>query len=194
MDTVVRSSFMGIKRSSEAPTGKGPIPGLEEVFDAYHASLYRFARGLTGEDADASDLVQEAFYRYARSEIVLRDPAQSRAWLFTTLHRLFLRQRDRSRREPSQDGESLDSEVDPTERDLPRDLDAQRALAALAELEEKYRGPLTLFYLHEIPYKEIATILEIPVGTVMSRISRGKSRLAAIYHEPRDLPLPLPLP
>jgi len=181
---------MGIKPPTSTPTYEDPVPGVQEVFDAYHASLYRFAYGLARQEADASDLVQEAFFRYARSGVVLRDPAQARAWLFTTLHRLFLRQLDRSRREPFQEGENLDSEPDPTEPDLPRDLDAQRALAALGELEEKYRAPLTLFYLHEIPYREIAAVLELPIGTVMSRISRGKSRLAAIYHEPRELAQP----
>lgn len=185
---------MGIKPSTPTPTVEGPFPGVREVFDAYHAILYRFAYGLAGQEADASDLVQEAFLRYARSGVVLEQPEQARAWLFTTLHRLFLRQVHQTRREPSQEEEILDQEALPTEPDLPRELDGQRALAALGELAEHYRAPLTLFYLEEIPYREIAEILEIPLGTVMSRISRGKARLASIYHEPRELGASSPKP
>jgi RNA polymerase sigma-70 factor (ECF subfamily) len=62
-------------------------------------------------------------------------------------------------------------------------MDAQRALAALAEVDERFRVPLSLFYLEDLPYQEIATILGVPLGTVMSRIARGKAQLAKIYHE-----------
>jgi RNA polymerase sigma-70 factor (ECF subfamily) len=59
-------------------------------------------------------------------------------------------------------------------------IDGQRALDALLELDERYRAPLMLFYLEEHGYREIAEILDIPIGTVMSRLSRGKTVLRQI--------------
>lgn len=56
-------------------------------------------------------------------------------------------------------------------------FDSGRVMEALARVEENYRLPLTLFYLDDLSYKEIAETLEIPIGTVMSRLSRGKTQL-----------------
>ena len=175
--------IMGINSPSGAPTGEGPVPSVREVFDAHHVSLYRFAYSLCGQEADAKDLVQETFLRYARSGSALRDPSKARTWLFTTLRRLFLRQARHAQREPSHEEEVLDREAPAQTPDLARGMDAQRALAVLAEVDERYRVPLSLFYLKDLPYQEIAAILGVPLGTVMSRIARGKAQLAKIYHE-----------
>ena len=59
-------------------------------------------------------------------------------------------------------------------------IDGQLAMDALQEVDEVYRGPLSLFYLESLSYTEIAAMLEIPVGTVMSRLSRGRSHLRQI--------------
>ena len=73
----------------------------------------------------------------------------------------------KNRRRPS--GDSQD--------DAERQMDGQRALDLLGALEETYRVPLALFYLQQHSYKEIAAILDVPIGTVMSRLSRGKELL-----------------
>ena len=75
------------------------------------------------------------------------------------------------------------------EDDADRQMDAQRALELLSKLDETYRAPLTLFFLQQHSYREIAEILEIPIGTVMSRLSRGKEILRRqMMTEPASAP------
>ena len=71
----------------------------------------------------------------------------------------------------------VEHELPVEEKDSGRQIDAQRAVALLGELDESFRAPLTLFYLQQHSYKEIAKVLDVPIGTVMSRISRGKEQL-----------------
>src|SRR5690606_21703753 len=108
----------------------------------------------------------------------LRDRSKAKTWLFTTLHREFLSQR---RRASKFSGDPIDEEntvcTTSSDDDAERQMDGQRALDLLGKLDETYRAPLALFYLQQHSYKEIAAILEIPIGTVMSRISRGKEIL-----------------
>ena len=96
--------------------------------------------------------------------------------MFTSLYREFLRGERKRRRVVEFDSESQLPDV----QILPlaaNHVDGDVVVGALLELEEIYRVPLSLFYLKEHSYKEIAEILDVPVGTVMSRISRGKARL-----------------
>jgi len=132
---------------------------------------------LTRSEAEASDATQQTFAIWAAKGHQLRDPSKVKTWLFTTLHRECFRTR-RERQPLRLDG------LDEEKGDLPfveqateRRLDAKCALEALARLGEPYRAPLSLFYLGEHSYREIAEILGIPIGTVQSRISRGKARL-----------------
>ena len=100
-----------------------------------------------------------------------------KTWLFTTLYREFLGQKRRDDRFVETDDEELLAEpahIDPT---LVNQLDAAAVQKALHQLNEKFRAPLALFYLEQHSYREIAEILSLPIGTVMSRISRGKAEL-----------------
>ena len=90
-------------------------------------------------------------------------------------------------------------ESEPVEADpgLLSALDGATALRALAGVDEVFRAPLALFYLEELSYKDIARALDIPIGTVMSRISRGKDQLRAILHQrsaPGSIGAPSPTP
>ena len=126
----------------------------------------------------ASDLVQETFCIWAAKNSQLRDRSKAKTWLFTTLHREFLNQRRRAAKfsdEPL-DEEKAEAMLAP-EEDAERQMDGQRAMELLGALDESYRAPLALFYLQQHSYKEIAAILDIPIGTVMSRLSRGKEML-----------------
>ena len=157
----------------------------QEVFtqlvDAYYAALYRFALSLTRSEADACDLTQQTFYVWAKKGEALRDGSKAKSWLFTTLYRDFLRGRRRGERMTAIDTLPAD-EADPVslEPDTVAAMDANLVVEALQEVEEVFRAPLTLFYLEELSYQEIADALDVPIGTVMSRLSRGKSQLRTL--------------
>ena len=156
-----------------------------EVFtrlvDAHYAPLYRFALSLARNQADAGDLVQQTFYIWATKGHALREAAKAKTWLFTTLYREFLRGRRRDGRVTSlEDLPPGGSEVAAEEVDRVARLDAAMVMSALQEVDEIFRAPLTLFYLEDLSYQEIATMLDVPIGTVMSRLSRGKAQLRSV--------------
>ncbi len=149
-----------------------------ELVDAHYQALYRFGYSLTRSPDRAADLVQETFCIWAEKNSQLRDRSKAKTWLFTTLHREFLGQRRKMARfsdEPI-DENSLGAEAS-GEDDAERQMDGQRAVELLREMDEIYQAPLALFYLQQHSYKEIAEILDVPIGTVMSRLSRGKELL-----------------
>ena len=149
---------------------------------AYYEPLYRFALGLSRSEADAADLTQRAFERFGEKADSLRDQSKTKTWLFTILYRDFLQQKRHATRFPESE---LDETMDTIVMELPGPdvvADANAAVAALKALDEPFRSALALFYLQEHSYKEISEILDVPIGTVMSRISRGKELLRARIH------------
>lgn len=138
--------------------------------------LYRFALSLSRESSDAADLTQQTFLLWASKGHHLREQSKVKAWLFTSLYREFLRSERKRCRDLESGNEIQWSDV----QSLPvaaNHLDGDAVVRALLDLEEIYRAPLALFYLQEHSYKEIAATLDLPLGTVMSRISRGKAQL-----------------
>ena len=150
---------------------------FEQVVSAYYESLYRFALSLTHREADACDLTQETFQRFAEKGHQVRDPSRIKTWLFTTLYREFVDAvQSESRFTPFDPGAADQQQPAPVPAPGKR-IDEMAAREALLRLEEPYRSALTLFYLEDHSYKEIADILGVPIGTVMSRISRGRELL-----------------
>lgn len=150
---------------------------FERVVHEWYDPLYRFAWSLFRDPDDALDLTQNAFHKLAARGDGIRDFTKVKSWLFSVLHRDFLDQYRRDRRFPST---SLDFIPEPAaDGAAPRGRgeDTAAMLRALAGMEEKFRAPLTLFYMQSFSYKEIAEILDIPMGTVMSRLRRAKDRL-----------------
>ncbi len=154
------------------------------LVNAQYAPLYRFALSLTKNSSEACDLAQQTFYIWARKGEQLRDTNKAKSWLFTTLYREFLRNRRRAGHVTALE-DLPPSEADPAapEVDMVTGMDAGLVVEALQEVEEVYRVPLTLFYLEDLSYKEIAETLEVPIGTVMSRLSRGKSQLRSLLEQ-----------
>ena len=149
----------------------------EQLVSNYYAPLYRFGLSLSRNEADAGDLVQQTFYTWATKGHQLRDTSKVKTWLFTTLYRDFLAKKRHTDRFVETDDAADFIEpvhIAPSAIDV---LDAAIVQKALHALEDRYRAPVTLFYMQQHSYREIAEILEVPIGTVMSRISRGKAEL-----------------
>jgi RNA polymerase sigma-70 factor (ECF subfamily) len=154
-----------------------PALDFQQLVDDYYMPLYRFALSLSRHESDAADLTQQTFFLWASKGHQLRDSSKVKTWLFTSLYREFLgrkRQQDRFA-EPEGSCEAIAAQSVPAL--VVNQLDGEIVQRALFALEEIYRAPLTLFYLQQHSYKEIAETLEVPIGTVMSRISRGKEHL-----------------
>jgi RNA polymerase sigma-70 factor (ECF subfamily) len=135
--------------------------------------VYRYAFRLTGSQADAEDLTQQTFLVAQQKLAQLRQPERAAGWLFAICRTCFLKAR--AKRRPQ------DGQVDVTELPAPAPeigpVDSEQLQAALDELPDETRLILLLFYFEELSYREIARELDIPIGTVMSRLSRGKQRL-----------------
>jgi RNA polymerase sigma-70 factor (ECF subfamily) len=147
-----------------------------QLVDRQYAPLFRFALSLSKSEADAADLTQQTFFLWASKGDQLRDRSKAKSWLFTTLYREFLGRRRHEVRFPKVELDNVREEEMSISANR-NALDSATVLQALREVEEPFRAPLTLFYLEQFSYQEIAHILEVPVGTVMSRLSRGKTLL-----------------
>ena len=149
---------------------------FQQLVDRQYAPLYRFALSLSKSEADAADLTQQTFFLWASKGDQLRDRSKAKSWLFTTLYREFLSRRRHEVRFPKVE---LDYVREEEMSILPNvnAFDSATMLQALVEVDEPFRAPLTLFYLEQFSYQEIADLLEVPIGTVMSRLSRGKTLL-----------------
>jgi RNA polymerase sigma-70 factor (ECF subfamily) len=153
----------------------GP-PTVQTLIDEYYTGLYRYAYRLSGTAADAEDLTQETFRKALARLGQLRDPDRAKPWLYRILRNAYLhrvRGERRSRVVPL-DGVSEPAGCEP---DLPPAIDSAELQTALNELDESFRTPVILFYFEEFSYKDIADQLDLPIGTVMSRLARAKSYL-----------------
>ena len=151
-----------------------------QLVDAHYTPLFRFALSLTKNASDAGDLTQQTFFIWAKQGHALREEGKAKSWLFTTLYREFLRIRRRGDRMTAlEDLGPVESDPPAPEVDMVTGMDASLVVEALQEVDEVYRVPLTLFYMQDLSYKEIAEMIEAPIGTVMSRLSRGKAQLRA---------------
>jgi RNA polymerase sigma-70 factor (ECF subfamily) len=164
-------------RSSYSEDRQRGAVDFDQLVELHYGPLYRFAMSLTRAESDACDLVQQTFLTWATKGHQLQDVSKAKSWLFTTLHRCFLNSRRRSTRFPHLEIEEAEAELPNVEPDLVSHLDAQEALQLLSQVDEQFQAAVALFYLEDYSYNEIASILEIPLGTVKSRIARGLAQL-----------------
>jgi RNA polymerase sigma-70 factor (ECF subfamily) len=150
---------------------------FESLVGRFYEPLYQFAFSLTREEADACDLVQQTFCIWANKGHQLRDQTKVKTWLFTTLHREFLGTRRKFTRFPHIELEFAAAELPVTSPASVNRLDSAQVITMLARLDEIYQAPVALFYLQDYSYNEIAEILDVPLGTVKSRLARGLARL-----------------
>jgi len=149
----------------------------ERIVGLFYESLYRFGLSLTRNPDEACELTQETFCRLLTKGSQLRDQSKVKGWMFTTLYRIFLGWKRREVGLPHVDIESVDPASLSLAPTMVDELDSTTVWNALLELEERFRAPLVLFYLEDQSYREISALLDLPIGTVMSRISRGKAML-----------------
>jgi RNA polymerase sigma-70 factor (ECF subfamily) len=163
----------------------GEPEAFDELIARWHRPLWQYVRRMSGRDDEAHDLVQEVWVRVIRGIARLRDGSRLRAWLFGIARRTLM---DRLRREYAAipigdvDVSDLAADVEPidNETDL-ASLDA--ALEALPAVE---REVLTLFYLRDLSLAELADTLNVPLGTVKSRLFRARKLLRAAMQERCD--------
>jgi RNA polymerase sigma-70 factor (ECF subfamily) len=159
------------------------FPDFEVVVDLHYGPLYRFAMSLTRAESDAGDLVQETFLTWAAKGHQLRDPGKVKSWLFTTLHRRFLESQRRATRFPHLELMEVESDLPNIEPDLVSQLDSHAVVEMLGQVDSQFQAAVALFYLEDYSYGEIAEILEVPLGTIKSRIARGLSQLRALVRK-----------
>ncbi len=166
---------------------------FNDLVSAWYDPLYRFAISLAKDPEDAQDLTQTTFLKWARKGDALRDRSKAKTWLFSVLYREFL---DHVRRARRYSDDELEADRLPAtdSADAERVIDGRTAVAALDQLDKRFRAPLVLFYLESHSYQEIAEILDIPIGTVMSRLRRAKDRLRAILETDAKSNEPIPFP
>ncbi|TXF10640.1 RNA polymerase sigma factor [Pelomicrobium methylotrophicum] len=138
--------------------------------------LRRYARALLGDRAEADDLVQDTLERAWRKAALWRPGSDLRAWLFAIMHNVFVNQ-TRTRRTNME--EPLDEVVleHPAASDAAAGAQLLDLASALAKLPAEQREVVLLVGLEEFTYEEAARALGIPIGTVMSRLARGRERL-----------------
>ena len=169
-----------------APRVTEMLPTFEQIVDAHYTGLYRFALSMCRNDATAQDLVQHTFLQWARKGHTLREAGKVKTWLFTTIYREWLTMARREKKfETVEFQPEIHGSAQEPDHELPR-MDNATLHSALAELDPSYRAPLVLFYLKELSYRDIAKTLGVPIGTVMSRLSRAKDHLRAILTRMED--------
>ena len=164
---------------------RGDESGFAAEALAHIDSLYGTAMRLTRRAADAEDLVQDTYLKAFRSSHQFEPGTNLKAWLFTILHNTFRNMRRHDGRNPVE----VDSEaVERAGSDVPGDQSPEQILtratldadlqAALDALPDAFRQAVWLRDVEELSYAEMAKVLDVPMGTVMSRISRGRRALA----------------
>jgi RNA polymerase sigma-70 factor (ECF subfamily) len=175
--TEAKTLFWKRKRDSER---------FKELGYPHLKFLYSMALRYAGNTYDAEDMVQETLYTAFKNFHQLRDESKCKPWLFTILRSIYVKEiRKRERIQQVENFEYIDyirlletaAEQFDTEKALEKRIEESRLRHILAKLPEKYKSPLLLHYMEDMSYQEISSYLEIPVGTVMSRLARGKEML-----------------
>lgn len=158
---------------------------VAELVAQHHKVLYAYAFRLTGNQPDAEDLVQQTFLTVQQKGDQIRRPEAVRGWLYTVLRNCFLK--SYRRREPKL-AENLDMDLNQFPQVGADELwfDEERLQQAIDGLPAPFRLVVLMFYFEECSYREIAEELELPIGTVMSRLSRAKRHLRSALQVGED--------
>jgi RNA polymerase sigma-70 factor, ECF subfamily len=156
------------------------LAGFEELAIPLFDSLYNFARWIARDSDDAEDLVQEAYLKALRCFASFQPGTNFRAWIFQILRNTFLSSRTNYERrmteelDSDEDGPELAVDTETPETHLINRSNFQLVQRAIDDLPLHYRETLLLCEVEEMSYREIAEILSVPIGTVMSRLARAR--------------------
>jgi RNA polymerase sigma-70 factor (ECF subfamily) len=156
---------------------------VQRLVEEHYVALYRYAYRLSGSSADAEDLTQDAFCKAQLNFGQLRDPSRAKPWLFSILRNAYLHRVRAERQQHCVPLDAVGDVAEPLPEPLP-DIDPERLQQALNELPELFRTPIILYYFEDFGYREIAEQMDLPIGTVMSRLARAKAHLRARLLEP----------
>lgn len=161
---------------------------FEELVLPLFGRLYNFARWLTQDHSEAEDLVQESCMKALKGFGSFRQGTNFRAWIFRILRNTFLTSRAGLRAAPIPLDDDEAAPAEPVASGTPESIlissvDQQTIQAALERLAVPYREVILLCDVEEMRYQEIAETLAIPVGTVMSRLSRGRKAMRQLLEE-----------
>jgi RNA polymerase sigma-70 factor (ECF subfamily) len=156
------------------------LPGsrwrMQQLVQQHYEALYRYAFRLSGCANDAEDLTQDAFCQAQLKLRQLRDLDRVKAWLFSILRNAYLHRVRDDRRQHVVPLEFAGELPERVQEPLP-EISSQQLQAVLNELPEDFRTPLILYYFEDFSYRDIAEQMAVPIGTVMSRLARGKAHL-----------------
>jgi RNA polymerase sigma-70 factor (ECF subfamily) len=148
---------------------------VQALVNEHYEGLYRYAYRLSGRATDAEDLVQETFCKAQEKLNQLREPDRARAWLFSILRNGYLH-RLRAGQHPRM--LTLEETADfPEPGENVPEVEPEKLQQALNELPEVFRTPVIMFYFEDFTYRDIADQMDVPLGTVMSRLARAKAYL-----------------
>lgn len=166
---------------------QGRADDMTILANRYYEPLLRYLfRMCGGQQALAEDMVQETFLRMMRGITSYDSARPFKPWLYAIASNIarnhFNRADTRYTQNPENDSDFTDDNLLPEET-IMHAQDSQQVFDALMQLPEHYRAVVVFFYYEELPQKDISEILEIPIGTVKSRLSNGLKRLRAILSQ-----------
>jgi RNA polymerase sigma-70 factor (ECF subfamily) len=152
-------------------------PEIKEYLLPHVDLIFRCACRLTRKAHDAEDLTQEAFYYAIKNFAQLKDRAKAKNWLFSILRNLFLKDLEKNKKQVNIDFDAVSNTISGlsnVEEEHLKEEVSRNLRAVLNKLDDRLKAPIVMFYFDRLTYKEIAKTLNLPMGTVMSRIARGK--------------------
>ena len=166
----------GLKRAANNQQATDVAIDMPRLVHEHHAAVYRYACRLCGSQSEAEDVTQQTFLIAQQRLAQLREVERARGWLLAVARSCFLKTLRHRTPKPAQDVHvNIEEVVDRSP--AAAQVDGEALHMALAQLPDEFRLVLLMYYFEELPYQEIAEQLDLPIGTVMSRLSRAKGHL-----------------
>lgn len=163
---------------------------IRQLVAEHHRGVFGYAFRLTGSVHDAEDLCQQVFLTAQRKLGQLRNADSVRTWLFAILRGCFWKS-CRKRRPVLAGSVCLNMDTIPDQLPADAEIDREHLEHVLSQLPDRYRLVLAMFYFEDLSYREIAEQLDLPIGTVMSRLARAKSQIRGmLFDGSHSLPAP----